>query len=189
MTKFTPGDSALVILATEEINMEIDKWRRAYDPNSNVIPSHITIAFPPFISEKQWLQERENFTAFFRVFEPFKVTLQKLGHFKGDSFVLWLEPEDGEHILRMHYALQKQFPKHVPISEFEYIPHLTIGSFESEEVMLQAKKTISSECKPLKFNVDNVVYIVMDNDDIWHVKDRISLAGYGVKSRHRTIAL
>ncbi|MGB3341440.1 MAG: 2'-5' RNA ligase family protein [bacterium] len=175
MTKFTPGDSALVIFPTEEISMEIDKWRRVYDPNSKVIPPHMTMAFPPFISDKQWLQERENFTTVLRAFEPFKVTLQKLGYFKGDSFVLWLEPEDGDDFIRMHSALQKQFPKYVPLSEFEYVPHLTIGSFESKEAMHQAKKIISSEYKALKFMADNVVYTVLDNDGIWYIKDRLSL--------------
>lgn len=175
MTKVAPGDSALVIFPTKEISVEIDKWRRVYDPNHKTIPPHMTIAFPPFISEKQWLLKRENFTTLFRTFGPFKITLQKLGYFKGDSFVLWLESKDGGNLLRIHTALQEQFPEYVPSSQVEYIPHMTIGFFESERALLQAKEVILAEWKTVQFIVYKLLYVALGDDGIWHIKDKLYL--------------
>jgi len=97
--------------------------------------------------------------------------------FKGDSNVLWLKPESGESLLRIHSTLEKRFPEHVPSSRFGYVPHVTVGFFESQEVLFQAKETILSEWKTLHFVVDELLYAVLGSDGIWHIEDRLHLKG------------
>ncbi|TET11689.1 2'-5' RNA ligase family protein [Candidatus Aerophobetes bacterium] len=139
------------------------------------IPPHITVVYPPFISEKKWLPEKEKFATCLRAFEPFKVTIWELGHFKGDSNILWRKPESDESLLRIHSALEERFPEHVPSSRLGYVPHVTVGLFESQEALFQAKETILSKWEILHFVVDEMFYAVLGGDGIWHIEDRLHL--------------
>lgn len=175
MKKLEPGDSVLVIFPANEVSLEIDRWRQIYDPNQKAIPPHVTVVYPPFISEKQWSLEKKKFATCLRAFEPFKITIQELGYFKGDSNILWLKPESDESLLRIHSALEERFPEYVPSSRLGYVPHVTVGLFESQEALFQAKETILSKWKILHFVVDELFYAVLGGDGIWHIEDRVHL--------------
>lgn len=177
MQELVPGSSALVIFPPNEVSLTIDKWRSAYDPNKKVIPPHITVAYPPFIPEKQWSLKQEEVAACLRAFEPFMITLHELGYFREDAKVLWLKPEDGGNLQRMHSALQKQFPEYVPSSRLGYVPHVTVGFFESERALHKAKEVILAEWKTVQFGVDELHYAVLGDDAVWHIKDRLYLKG------------
>jgi 2'-5' RNA ligase len=137
-----PGDTAFVIIPPKEISTVIIEWHRLYYPFHKTVPPHITLAFP-FISEEDW---RQNYPAIEKCLDKFKaftITFRELAVFVGSQCVLWLKPEDSGNLVRIHTALAEKFPDYFVSSEFGFTPHLTIGFFESEKVMYEAKNKIS----------------------------------------------
>ncbi len=177
MQKLVPGNSALAIFPPNAASLAIDKWRCVYDPNHMKIPPHITVAYPPFITEKQWVLKQKEIATCLRAFEPFTVTLLELGCFEGEVNVLWLKPEDDGNLQRVHSALQERFPENVPSSQLGYVPHVTVGFFESERALHQAEDAIKTEWEMVRFRVDEVVYAVLGDDGVWHIKDKLHLGG------------
>jgi poly(A) polymerase len=133
-----PGDTAFLILPPEDVMRQIDKWRRVYDPNHKIVPPHITLVYP-FIPENEWRQSRSMLVNCLKSFKPFNITLKELVHFEGEPTVLWIKPEDDGCIVRMHAALEKDFFEYTTGLEFAFTPHLTIGFFDSEALLVQAK--------------------------------------------------
>ena len=170
-----PGDSALGFFPPDEISAEIDRWRCIYDPNHEGIRPHITVAYPPFIPEKGWATNRPALVELLKDWPPFPVTLRDLGTFAGSPAVLWLRPEDGGRLTRLHDALAGLFPAYELTLPVGYVPHLTLGFFETPEALAEAQKVILSEIKPLHFEADELIYMVFGDDSMWHTRDRLSL--------------
>ncbi|MCK4421516.1 2'-5' RNA ligase family protein [candidate division WOR-3 bacterium] len=170
----TPGDSSLGIFPPDEVSIKIDKWRRVFDPNHKIISPHITLAFP-FIPENDWPQMRPELIDCLKSFQPFDITLMELGDFAGNPLVLWLKPDNGGYLICIRAALEEQFPIYVPASEFGYVPHLTVGFFDSNEALSRVKNTILSELEPLQFCVDSVNYMVFGDNGKWCLRDKIYL--------------
>ena len=170
-----PGDSALGFFPPGEISEEIDRWRCIYDPHHEGIRPHITVAYPPFIPETEWGMNRPALAELLRDFPPFSITLRELGTFAGSPAVLWLRPEDGGHLSRLHSALADHLPAYILTLPVGYVPHLTLGFFESQEALAEAQKVILSEIKPLHFEADELNYMVFGDDAVWHTRDRLPL--------------
>jgi len=169
------GDSGLGVLLPEDISLEIDKWRRVYDPHHEMIPPHITVTYPPFVPQKEWPLVQLALVKCLRAFRPFNITLEELETFAGSPYVLWLKPEDGGNLSRIHVALAERFSNYVFALPFDYVPHLTVGFFNSREALSQAQEVISSGMKPLHFQVDELVYMVLGDNGIWRIRDRLPL--------------
>ena len=169
------GDSGLGIFLPEEVSLEIDKWRRVYDPYHEAIPPHITVTYPPFIPEKEWPLVRPALVKCLRAFHPFNITLKELGTFAGSPCVLWLKPEDGGNLSCIYVTLAERFPNYVSALPFDYIPHLTVGFFNSQEALSQAQEAISSGMKSFHFQVDELLYMVLGGDGTWRIRDRLPL--------------
>ncbi len=170
-----PGDSGLGIFPPKEISGEIDRWRRVYDPNHEGIPPHITVAYPPFIPEKDWGMNRPALVECLKDFQPFTITLKELGTFAGNPSVLWLRPEDEGALSRIHSALASRLSTYVLTLPVGYVPHLTLGFFESQEALSKAQEVILSEIKPLHFQADELIYMVFGDDSVWRIRDRLPL--------------
>ncbi len=169
-----PGDSALVFCPPDEVSAEIDRWRCIYDPHHEGIRPHITMAYP-FIPEAEWAMNRPALAEFLTGFAPFSVTLRSLGTFPGKPAVLWLRPEDGGHLSRLHSALAGRLPAYMPASPLAYVPHLTLGFFDTPEALAEAQKVILSEIKPLHFEADELIYMVFGDDNVWRTRDQLPL--------------
>ena len=169
------GDSGLGIFLPREISLEIDGWRRAYDPHRAEIPPHITLAYPPFVPEEDWGSERPAIVECLQDFQPFTITLRETGTFAGSPSVLWLRPEDGGNLSRLHAALARQLPAYVPASPLGYVPHVTLGFFDSQEALSRAQGVILAEIRPLHFQADELIYMVFGNDGVWRTRDRLPL--------------
>jgi 2'-5' RNA ligase len=175
MQQTGPEIRGLVVLFPEEVGVEIDKWRRIYDPRYQMVPPHITVAYPPFVPEKEWPLVRPALVECLSRFQPFRIHLEELGAFAGSPHVLWLKPEDDGNLMRIHAALEERFAQYVPASPFDYIPHVTIGAFHSEEELFRAQEAILSEWKPCHSHVNELVYMSSDNDGVWCVCTRLPL--------------
>lgn len=175
MRQTGPENRGLVVLFPEEVSADIDKWRRIYDPRYQMVPPHVTVAYPPFISQREWPLLRPALVECLSRFQPFRIQLKELGAFAGSPHVLWLKPEDNGNLVRIHAALAERLPEHVPALPFDYVPHVTIGTFESEGELFRAQEAILSEWKPCHSQVNELVYMSSDSDGVWCVCTRLPL--------------
>ena len=172
-----PGDSALVILTPKTINGQIDRWRQAYDPNYPFVPSHITVAYPPFVPREEWRQVRSILVRRFSHFWPFEVTIREPGTFAGSPAVLWLRPEAGGNISRLHGIINEQLPSYAADLPFDYVPHLTLGFFDDREALLDTQAAVAADLVPIRFQVRELVYVVLMEDGQWCDCGQVSLGG------------
>jgi 2'-5' RNA ligase len=164
-----------VILASEEASLKIDQWRRTHDVHHRIVPPHITVAYPPFVPEEEWSTVRPFLVGLFGEFEPFTVTLFELDAFAEEDHVLWLKPEDKGTVKLIRSLLVETLSGYVGELPVTYVPHLTVGFFNSAEELLTARDQIAREITPLRFRVEDLAYLVVDGDGIARVRDRIPL--------------
>jgi 2'-5' RNA ligase len=170
-----PGDSGLGFFPLGEVSSEINRWRCIYDPHLGEIAPHITLAYPPFIPERDWTANRPAIAELLKDVRPFSITFKELGTFSGTPSVLWLRPEDGGNLSRLHSALVDLLPAYVLTTPFGYVPHLTLGFFDTPEALAEAQKVILSEIKPLRFEANELIYMVFGDDGVWRTRDRLPL--------------
>lgn len=175
MEPLMPGDSGLGIFVPENLVERVDRWRRVYDPYQHTILPHLTVAYPPFIPQREWLELRPALQACLGTLNPFRIHLKTLGSFPGSTSVLWFRPEDDGNLVRIHALLENHFPKYVPVSPLGYVPHLTVGFFDSSEALTQAQETILSAFEPFEFQVNAVTYMVLGDDRVWGSRDELLL--------------
>lgn len=156
-----------------EIRNEINMWRRIYRAYESTVTPHITISYP-FIPIALWDANRRPILNTMRRFHPFDIKLRELGTFVHDRSILWLKPEDGKNLIRIRTKMQELFLKHLSESSLAYVPHLTIGLFESVEEMLKARKSVQEQLKPLQFTVDKVICAIYEPAG-WRIHDHIKL--------------
>ena len=175
MQQTGPEIRGLAVLFPEEISVEINKWRRVYAPRYQMVSPHITVAYPPFVPEKEWPSVRPALIECLSEFQSFRIDLKELGAFAESPHVLWLKPEDDGNLSRIHATLAERFPKYVPVLPFDYVPHVTIGPFGSEQELLKAQEAILSQWKPCHFQVTELVYMSSDSGGVWCVCSQLPL--------------
>jgi 2'-5' RNA ligase len=167
--------SGLGVLPPTEICESIDAWRKAYDPSYPVVAPHITLAYPPFVSQERWAAFSLALAECLADFAPFKVVLAQVYRFDGSPNILWLKPEDGGALTRIRRVLEKQFPGEIQRLPFRFQPHLTIGQFEELGALEEARAKVTLELKPLQFEVDRVYYVGLSPDGGWRTRDYLRL--------------
>ena len=167
------GETGLVVVPPPDIRNEINMWRRVFKAYSSEVTPHITIMFP-FVPESRWSESRHDVTRALESIHPFNIKLRELGHFVHEESVLWLKPENGDNLIRIHARMQEIFGPHISPSTLAYVPHLTLGFFTRIEDLLQARATVQKQLKPLQFSVDRLIYAIFD-DEGWHIHDHIQL--------------
>ena len=180
----TPGDGALGVFFSKEVSQVIDKWRRVYLPQHREIPPHITVVYPPFVPLDEWPSVRAAVAECLRAFHHFDVTLKELGTFPGPPHVLWLKPEDGGNLSRIHAALVERCPSYVS-DPASYVPHVTVGLFDTQEALSKARDAIPAEIVPLHFRVDELSYAVRGGYGVWYVYEQLVLGHSSTSALHR----
>jgi 2'-5' RNA ligase len=173
------GDRALVALVPDTLVLEVDRWRGLYDPNHNIIPPHITVAYPPFVPEEEWPSVSPAIAECLRQFAPFRIDLKELGMFGGQPYYLWLSPEDNGNLARIHSTLVECFPRYAAELPFDYRCHLTIGVFDSLEELVEAEARVEAQWQPCHFEVQHLVYMSPDSQGLWCVCGRLRLGQPG----------
>lgn len=170
-----PEDRALVVLLPKRICAEINTMRRAHDPNYGIMAPHITVAYPPFVPAEQWPSMRLAVRQCLGQFRPFQIRVRGLGTFEDDHFVLWLRVEDDGQLSRVRAALMHCLPERVPPLPFEYVPHVTLGVFDSQSDLNQAEGKIPAQMKPRRFTVRRLTYLSPDERGVWSVCSHVPL--------------
>lgn len=131
----------------------IDAIRERYDPLVDLIRPHITLVFPfrSEMSDEEILVEMERQIS---CFSKFYLRLQGISK-KKDTYgnYLFLRIIDGlDEIIELHDMLYKstleKYQKEVP-----YIPHMTIGNLNSEQLLDE----VYSEIKEMQTSYETVV--------------------------------
>ena len=130
------GEGALVILPPPDIMTAVDVWRSRYDSHVHTIPPHITVAFPFVIKPEEWPDLKPAIRECLADFAPFSIVLQTTGVFESPAGVLWLRPDDGGVITAIRTALAQKYPVAIAPLPFEFIPHMTLGFFETPQALL-----------------------------------------------------
>lgn len=171
------GDASLSLFLPKDVSEKIDQWRKLCCASQEDVPPHITIAYPPFVPLKDWDAERPVVLRCLASFQPFEVSLQGVGSFSGPPAVLWLRPDDGGNLSRIHSALKEQLPAHVRTQPRDYSPHVTIGFFESPQSLQQAEQILRREIIPLRFRAVRLTYAVLGEGNHWHDLEYLTLGG------------
>jgi 2'-5' RNA ligase len=167
-------NSGLGVFLPPEASEVVNAWRRLYDPSFEFLAPHITLAYPPFVPPQDWKALKPTIEAALAAFTPFPVTLRSTGVFVGESYVLWLKPEDGGILIEMRRALEAALPEYVPALPFAYQPHVSIGFFTDRESLQQAQAQVGSELRAsIEFQVTELHYVFQLEENVWTHYDRI----------------
>ncbi len=175
MSPLVSGHGALVVMAPPHIRALVTPWRRRYDPHEQTIPPHITVAYPPFVRSGEWAAARHAVCRILAAFEPFEVSLAELGSFESPQAVLWLRPDDDGKLARINAALSGAFPTHMAGFSLPYVPHLTLGFFDSVAALAEARLVVAASWRPERFRVESLHYAVYQEDSIWRIDVELPL--------------
>jgi 2'-5' RNA ligase len=160
MAELTYDMSGIGIFPPAAVATQVNRWRRDYDYAVDIIAPHITVAYPPFIPQQEWELVRPQLAACVNEFEPFDIILRTTNVFEAPSRVLWLVPENGGCLPRIYATLEERFPQYIPPSELAYMPHMTLGFFDTQEAQTAARTRVESELSPMQFHVTELVFMV-----------------------------
>ena len=170
-------DSALAIFPPAQVMQVVNRWRELYDPNVNAIDPHITLVYPLSLAVEAWPAQRAAFAACLEGIAPFLIEITRLNRFLSPALVLWLQPEDNGMINRMYRRLEKRFPAYIepPQPPFSFVPHMTVGFFQSIEALEEARQNITNELTCLEFEASEVVFAAQTEQGKWGRVDGIRL--------------
>ena len=127
-------------------NVEIiNEVRTKYDPLANYVRPHITLVFP-FDSDIETRQLKEHISSVLLGYKPFEVVLNGITPTRSFGKYLFLNLQQGsDKIIELHKLLysgilQEHFPEWLKGDIF--LPHMTVGNFESEEIFELAIKRV-----------------------------------------------
>ena len=123
-------------------NVEIiDEIRDRYDPLAKLVRPHVTIVFP-FESEMTNAELEEELSRSLNNVSPFELVLH--GFSKAMDNCLFLDVEKGKEIIEaIHDDLySNRFKEFDPGFAYEYIPHVTVGKFDSEQDLNEAYEQV-----------------------------------------------
>ena len=146
-----------IMIFPEFSNMEIiDSIRLWYDPLANLIRPHITIVFP-FESDMSNEELSEVLEERLKDIEPFDIELKGFTkHSEESGKYLFLNMTVGaEAVKNIHDLLYaNEFKPFDP--GYKYVPHITVGKFDSEQMLNSAYEHVKSIDDLFMFTVGKI---------------------------------
>ena len=173
--RFRKG-GAVAVSVTGDAADYVDSFRRRYDPHAARIMSHITLAFGQSLETEQWSRARSAVARDLGATSPFSIRVADTGIFVDGGFVLWLRPVD-EHgeLLALRGIVLRSFPGVAFERPDDYVPHISIGFFATQEALIAARDTVERELHPFSFRVASIAFLQADEGDIWRCVDTVEL--------------
>jgi 2'-5' RNA ligase len=172
-----PGDGGLFIFLPDDITKRIYSWQNQFNEYFKMPKPHLTLMYPPYITRDMWITHRKHTVEAARCFKPFQVEFTKTGYFK-DPFFLYIAPSYCKELYEINSRLSAICPENIQGLNLEpFIPHVSIGTFATEESVLKAQKQLEGFIKEtdMKFTVRDIFFTVLDDDFRWKIHDIISL--------------
>lgn len=175
--RFRKG-GAVTVSVTGDAADYVDSFRRRYDPHAARIMPHITLAFAGSLETEQWSCARSAIERELHASPPFSINVADTGMFVQGGFVLWLKPVD-EHgeLLTLRNVVLQAFPDVGFDRPDDFVPHISVGFFDTQETLLAARDTVQSELHPFSFRVASLSFLQADEGDIWQCVDTVELGG------------
>lgn len=130
---------------------EVDEVRQRYDPGFPKVENHITLVYPFEVYSRDDLIR--HISRALRGFQSFEITLSGLKKSAKDYYLYLLVDKGKEEVVKLHERLNSGLLKGVKNEDMPmYIPHITLGIFDSEEEIDNAVKEISQ--KEIYFKLD-----------------------------------
>ncbi len=133
----------------------INAIRKKYDPLYNLVKPHITLVFP-FQDKISNIELEKKLEECFIEIPPFKIILQGISRQK-DNYgnYIFLNVKQGERqIIDIHNNLYRNIWKQE--QDERYIPHMTLGKFQSEGEMMEAYKDVKDLDSSFETFVDKI---------------------------------
>jgi 2'-5' RNA ligase len=147
----------------------IDRVRLQYDPLANHVRPHITLAFP-FESHIETAELKEHISSVLSEIKTFEITLNGITPTRNFGKYLFLNIQKGnDEIVELHKILytgilQNYYPEWLRGKTF--LPHITVGSFESEEDFEMAANETRNIADSFRTTVNEIsVEIIDENED------------------------
>lgn len=169
---------AVVLCVPGDAADYIDVFRRRYDPSVERIMPHITLAFAEDLTTDVWQVERASMQRALARVHPFTISVADLGTFPLPDGVLWLKPQEtGRELQTLQEIVLHAFPDIQFAWAQEFVPHISIGFFRSEEALTAAQQAVRKELRPFSFRIAIVSFLRAEQGDIWRPADMLELGG------------
>lgn len=161
-----------------ENNFIIENIRKQYDSLYECIEPHITLVFP-FKSNLKTEILTEEIKSILSCETSFKLTVSGIEGVDKNGYYLFLNVNEGkERIINLHYKLHEGI-----LSEYQspwtkdgsYIPHITVGRFETQNQMRQAVEKLENFDMEFKTIVDRVYIEKIGNNEDSIIEEIIKL--------------
>jgi 2'-5' RNA ligase len=174
---FRKGGAVAVAVAGDAAGY-VDSFRRRYDPQVTRIMPHITLAFARGLETVPWSLARAGILGDLREMPPFTVHVAETGVFVQNGFVLWLRPTvEHDELVSLRNIVLKPFPDVAFERPDDFVPHISIGFFGTQDALLKARDIVQRELHPFSFRVAYVSFLQADEGDIWQCFDTLDLGG------------
>jgi len=151
-----------IILKRDEI---IENLRKEYLNDSENVEPHITLVYPFEIKNQSIL--KKHIKDSLKSFELFDISLKGLKKSFKEYYLYLLVDEGKEEIIRLYKMINQGILKDFKNPDMpEYIPHLTIGIFSSENQREKAIKEISKIKPFIKKRIDSIQLLTIDENGI-----------------------
>lgn len=154
--------SSVAIVPPEPVRLRIDEVRRRFDKVwADVVLGHVSLMKP--LKRLLSPAETENARAAFGGVPGFTsrtTRLESLVSSDGLFLVLRVEPEEG--FLNLHSRLVRVLGNDASFASFR--PHVTVGSFVSQEALAKAYEEIGGLFPEVEFFVDAAYLLVVDTE-------------------------
>jgi len=146
-----------------EKNNEIEKVRKEHVPNYEKFEPHITLVYPFEVKNQSKL--KEHISNSLKDFESFYISLKGIQK-SAKGYCLYLLVDEGkEKVMKLHEKLNEGILSNFRNLDMpEYIPHLTIGVFDSEEKRDNAFKKISEMNISFKMRINSIQLLTINDD-------------------------
>jgi 2'-5' RNA ligase len=174
---FRKGGAVAVAVAGDAAGY-VDSFRRRYDPQVTRIMPHITLAFARGLETVPWSLARPSIERNVTQVLPFTVHVAGADVFTQDGFVLWLKPtDDQDELLSLRKIVLRAFPDVAFERPDDFVPHISIGFFGTQDALLKARDTVQHELHPFSFRVAYISFLQADTGNIWQCVDTVELGG------------
>lgn len=144
-------------------NKEIEKVRKRYIINPERYSSHITLVYP--FEFKNQNQLNIHISEALKKFKPFEISLCGIQKSAKEYYLYLLVDGGKEKIVSLHEKLNSGILANFKNDDMpQFIPHLSIGAFNSEEEIDTAMKKISKINLFLKMKVKTIQLLTINKD-------------------------
>ena len=152
---------AIVIYPDLQNDSKIREFRKKYDPHFQLINPHITVVFPFPDIEKEKI--KSHISKIIKKHNGFSLRLKGLVK-SFDNWLFLTMKEGNDKIVKLHDQLYTGILKEHLREDIEFIPHVGLGLFETEEEYKKAENEAKNLNLDYKCKVKSIHLIHLKDD-------------------------